>query len=124
MLSRLHHRRRRVVHRRYGWDRAEATGLVVGDCLHDFLARVHHKRPHPGDGFSDWAAAEDQDVEVWAAAFLDRQGRNRDRVAATEDGELPGPDRPGFRADGAVPGHGVDESVVAVSYTHLRAHET
>ena len=48
----------------------EAAGLVVGDRLEDLLAGVHHERSHPRDGLADGPAAEDQDVEVGAAALL------------------------------------------------------
>ena len=91
--------RRRVVDRR---DRPEAAGLVVGERLEDLLARVHDERAHPGDRLADRPAAEDQDVEVRAAALLDRRRVDRERVAGAEHRELAGlrsgaasrPDRP------------------------------
>jgi hypothetical protein len=69
---------------------AEAGALVVGECLLDLGARVHHERPVLGDRLADRAALQDEafDRRVAGAQFdldlavHDGTGRRRDLMAA------------------------------------------
>ena len=51
-------------------DGAEAPRAVVLERLRELSVAVHHERPRPGDGLANRLPAEDQHVEVWAAALL------------------------------------------------------
>src|SRR5438094_104362 len=64
--------RRRVVD---GGNAAQPAALIVLVGLDDLVAGVHHERPEPRDGLTDWTAPEEQHLELRRAALLPGAGR-------------------------------------------------
>src|SRR6266540_4244842 len=95
-------------HRR---DRAEATGLVVLEGLHQLLPRVHHEGAIGGDGFADGQPAKHQDFELGAAALLTGARGDRHDVTGAVDGELAHTHGVALGADRASTREDVDEGV-------------
>src|SRR3954447_2554409 len=89
----------RIVREALRGDAAESAGLIVLEGLDDLELGVHDERAVGDDGLADRPAAEEQDVEVGAAALLAGVSGDGDRVATAEHRELSAFDRPTLRPD-------------------------
>src|SRR5437868_6180064 len=73
----------------FGGDGTQPPGLVVVEGLEELVAGVHDERAVVGNRLTDREAAHDVDVDGWAAALLLPVSPDANRVASSEDGELP-----------------------------------